>query len=72
MTGHKLGCCTLIYHTNLQLLTSIWAQLGGTSDGSTRTAICAWCIFDNTALGAATSDALTVKSHLLDSQRVTR
>jgi uncharacterized protein YecE (DUF72 family) len=31
-----------------------------------------WCIFDNTALGAATSDALTVKSNLLDSRRVTR
>ena len=31
-----------------------------------------WCIFDNTALGAATTDALTVKSHLLESQRVTR
>jgi len=29
-----------------------------------------WCIFDNTALGAATADALMVKSHLLDSQRV--
>jgi uncharacterized protein YecE (DUF72 family) len=29
-----------------------------------------WCIFDNTALGAATKDALTVKSHLLDSMRV--
>ena len=26
----------------------------------------AWCIFDNTALGAATADALTVKSHLLE------
>ncbi|MDP9201964.1 MAG: hypothetical protein M3P26_08585 [Gemmatimonadota bacterium] len=31
-----------------------------------------WCIFDNTALGAATADALTVKSHLWDGQRVTR
>jgi len=31
-----------------------------------------WCIFDNTALGAATADALTVQSHLLDGQRVTR
>ena len=31
-----------------------------------------WCIFDNTALGAATADALTVKSHLLDSQRAAR
>jgi len=34
--------------------------------------IATWCIFDNTALGAATTDALTVKSHLLDSQRVTQ
>jgi uncharacterized protein YecE (DUF72 family) len=34
--------------------------------------ISTWCIFDNTALGAATADALTVKSQLLDSQRVTR
>jgi len=30
-----------------------------------------WCIFDNTALGAATTDALTVKSRLLDGQRAT-
>ena len=29
-----------------------------------------WCIFDNTALGAATSDALTVKSQLLHSQNI--
>jgi uncharacterized protein YecE (DUF72 family) len=34
--------------------------------------ISTWCIFDNTALGAATADALAVKSSLLDSQRVTR
>lgn len=34
--------------------------------------ISTWCIFDNTALGAATADALVVKSYLLDSQRVTR
>jgi uncharacterized protein YecE (DUF72 family) len=34
--------------------------------------ISTWCIFDNTALGAATTDALVVKSHLLDGQRVTR
>lgn len=34
--------------------------------------ISTWCIFDNTALGAATTDAITVKSHLLDSQRATR
>jgi uncharacterized protein YecE (DUF72 family) len=32
--------------------------------------ISTWCIFDNTALGAATTDALMVKSHLLDGQRV--
>jgi hypothetical protein len=30
------------------------------------------CIFDNTALGAATADAFAVKSHLWDSQRVAR
>ena len=29
-----------------------------------------WCIFDNTALGAATKDALSVKSLLLESMRV--
>jgi uncharacterized protein YecE (DUF72 family) len=34
--------------------------------------ISTWCIFDNTALGAAAADALAVKSHLLDGQRVTR
>jgi uncharacterized protein YecE (DUF72 family) len=34
--------------------------------------ISVWCIFDNTALGAATSDALAVQSHLLASQKVTR
>jgi uncharacterized protein YecE (DUF72 family) len=34
--------------------------------------ISAWCIFDNTALGAAASDALTVQSHLLDRQKVAR
>jgi uncharacterized protein YecE (DUF72 family) len=33
--------------------------------------ISTWCIFDNTALGAATADALTVKSHLMDRQWVT-
>jgi uncharacterized protein YecE (DUF72 family) len=33
--------------------------------------ISTWCIFDNTALGAATADAHMVKSHLLASQRVT-
>ena len=38
----------------------------------TSSGICTWCIFDNTALGAATADAHTVKSRLLESQRVTR
>ena len=40
-------------------------------DASASRDISTWCIFDNTALGAATADALTVKSHLLNSQRVT-
>jgi uncharacterized protein YecE (DUF72 family) len=40
-------------------------------DASASRDISTWCIFDNTALGAATADALTVKSHLLTSQRVT-
>ena len=31
--------------------------------------ISTWCIFDNTALGAATADALTVKARILNSQR---
>ena len=31
-----------------------------------------WCIFANTALGAATPDALAVKSQLWESQRVAR
>jgi len=34
--------------------------------------ISTWCIFDNTALGAATADALTVRSLLLDSERAVR
>lgn len=34
--------------------------------------ISAWCIFDNTALGAATADALAVRSQLLVNQRVSR
>lgn len=33
--------------------------------------ISSWCIFDNTALGAATADALTVKSLLPSRRRVT-
>ncbi len=34
--------------------------------------IATWCIFDNTALGAATSDALAVSAILSDCHRVTR
>ena len=30
-----------------------------------------WCIFDNTALGAATADASAVRSQLLESKRAT-
>ena len=40
-------------------------------EDKTARGISTWCIFDNTALGAATTDALAVKSYLLDSQRVT-
>ncbi len=38
-------------------------------DASASRDISTWCIFDNTALGAATADALTVKAHLVNSQR---
>src|SRR5438105_3802526 len=38
---------------------------------STAQGIATWCIFDNTALGAATSDALAMKSYLPNAQRVT-
>ncbi len=41
-------------------------------DASASRDISTWCIFDNTTLGAATVDALIVKSHLLNSERVTR
>src|ERR1700736_3837326 len=34
--------------------------------------ISSWCIFDNTALGAATVDALAVGSQLLVNQRASR
>ncbi len=47
-------------------------RVSQTIEECTARGISAWCIFDNTAIGAATSDALTVKSNLLDSRRVTR
>jgi uncharacterized protein YecE (DUF72 family) len=34
--------------------------------------ISTWCIFDNTALGAATADALNVKAHLRHRETLTR
>lgn len=40
-------------------------------DASASRDISTWCIFDNTALGAATTDAMSVKSHLFNSRRVT-
>jgi uncharacterized protein YecE (DUF72 family) len=47
-------------------------QTARTIEETSARGISTWCIFDNTALGAATADALTVKSHLMDSERVTR
>ncbi|HEU4747786.1 MAG TPA: DUF72 domain-containing protein [Gemmatimonadaceae bacterium] len=47
-------------------------EVGRLLDASASRDISTWCIFDNTALGAATADALTVKSLLLNSRRVTR
>jgi uncharacterized protein YecE (DUF72 family) len=41
-------------------------------DTSASRDISTWCIFDNTARGAATADALTVRSHLLDRQKAIR
>ena len=41
-------------------------------DASASRDISTWCIFDNTTLGAATVDALIVKSHLLNRERVAR
>jgi uncharacterized protein YecE (DUF72 family) len=35
-------------------------------------AVSTWCIFDNTALGAATADAAVIRSHLLESHRAIR
>lgn len=41
-------------------------------DASAARGISSWCIFDNTALGAATSDALSVKNRVLDLQRAAK
>jgi uncharacterized protein YecE (DUF72 family) len=45
-------------------------QIAAVLAGKATVAARAWCIFDNTALGAATSDALTVQSLLSNSQSV--
>jgi len=41
-------------------------------DETATRSISSWCIFDNTALGAATADAFTVRSQLLESGRAIR
>ncbi|HKN57509.1 MAG TPA: DUF72 domain-containing protein [Gemmatimonadaceae bacterium] len=46
------------------------SEVARTIEEKTAHGVDTWCIFDNTALGAATSDALAVKSHLLESQRI--
>ena len=47
-------------------------QIARGIEARTTNGIPTWCIFDNTALGAATTDALAVKAHLLESRRPTR
>jgi len=47
-------------------------QIRATLEKKADLGISSWCIFDNTALGAATADALAVRSQLLDSQRAIR
>src|SRR5205085_4877236 len=48
------------------------AQIAGEIEHKTGQGILTWCIFDNTALGAATTDALALKSYLLENQILTR
>ena len=43
----------------------ILESVGRSLEESSARGIRTWCIFDNTALGAATTDALSVQSHLL-------
>jgi uncharacterized protein YecE (DUF72 family) len=47
-------------------------RLTGIMERNADLGISFWCIFDNTALGAATADAFTVRSQLLHNQRATR
>lgn len=46
--------------------------IAGTLEDKTDQGVSTWCIFDNTALGAATSDALTVKRLVTDSRKIER
>ncbi len=48
------------------------AEMARALDEKTSRGVSVWCIFDNTALGAATSDALEVKRLLSDMHRVER
>ena len=57
---------------NVHLGTAGWNVRQEYAHRCTARGISPSCIFDNTALGAATSDALTVKPNLLDNRRVTR
>lgn len=47
----------------------ILSDIARTIEERTALGVTTWCIFDNTALGAATTDALTLKSQLSESQR---
>ena len=54
------------------LAPAIHLGVTGTFERNADLGISTWCIFDNTALGAATADALAVRSLLLNSQRAIR
>jgi len=47
-------------------------RIAGVMEEKADLGVSTWCIFDNTALGAATADALAVKSRLLANQRASR
>jgi uncharacterized protein YecE (DUF72 family) len=57
-----------IYYSNYP--TEWLAGIARTIEDKAAQGIPTWCIFDNTALGAATTDALAVKTYLRESQRV--
>jgi uncharacterized protein YecE (DUF72 family) len=74
------GCDRLVYvrlHGSPRIYYSAYPpeeleRITGTVESKADLGISTWCIFDNTALGAATADALTVRSLLLDSERAIR